>query len=114
MTDLKNLSKHSFFTKAYIFFSLKKTLLEIFEEYYPNLLKNLKNSEVHFREQKSKITLAIYSENLSFMTFLKTEKEELRELLKVNFEKNTSLNKNNFLNLKSKQKIDLELRIGKF
>jgi hypothetical protein len=114
MIDLKNLSKHSFFTKAYLFFSLKKALMEIFEKYYPNLLENLKNSEVHFRQQKDKIILAIYSENLSFMTFLKTEKRELQDLLKSNFENNLNLNKNNFLNLNSKEKLDLELRIGKF
>lgn len=72
MLDLKNLSKGSIFTQAYIFFKLKKALEETFEEHYPNLLTTLKISRINILQKKNQFVLVICSQNLGFLTWLKT------------------------------------------
>ena len=81
MLNLKNLSKSSIFTQAYIFFKLKKALEKTFEENYPNLLENLKISQINIQKKEVQFILIICSQNLGFLTWLKIQENEITELL---------------------------------
>ena len=103
MLNLENLAKAPLFTKAYIFFKLKKALEEVFAQNYPNLKDNLKNSEVQIQQKKQELTLLICSQNLGFLTWLKTQEADLSRILLSKLEEDKFWQKEKLeLNLKFK------------
>ncbi len=107
-TLLVTSAKKQFLGDAYFFAVVNKTINTIFENNYPKLVDDLKlceifvkhsedNTKLHqSRGSEGMIKITIQSSDISFLTWLKTESEDIREglskilnekkLLKENYE----------------------------
>jgi hypothetical protein len=76
-------AKKQFLGEAYFFAIVNKTINEIFQFEFPKLVGDLKLCEIFVKHEKNEIKLIIQSEDIGFLTWLKTESECIKEKLEL-------------------------------
>jgi hypothetical protein len=78
---LGNSMKKKFLGDAYFFAVVNKAIDEIFESEFPKFVDDLKLCEIFVNHSGLEIKITIQSGDISFLTWLKTESENIRERL---------------------------------
>lgn len=78
---LSNSVKKKFLSDAYYFAVVNKAIEEIFQFEFPKLVGDLRLCEIFVKHSELQIKITIQSSDISFLTWLKTESENIRERL---------------------------------
>jgi hypothetical protein len=73
--------KKKFLGDAYYFAVVNKAIDEIFQSEFPKLVEDLNLCEIFVKHSELQIKITIQSGDISFLTWLKTESENIRERL---------------------------------
>ena len=80
-TLLQSSAKNIFLSQAYFFSVVNKSIIGIFETEYPKLLEDLKSCEIFVKHENKRVKIIIQSSDIAFLTWLKTESENIKENL---------------------------------
>ena len=101
---LQSSAKNVFLSQAYFFSVVNKSITSIFETEYPKLIEDLKLCEIFVKHQINGVKIIIQSSDISFLTWLKTEGEHIKnKLLEILTEKRL-LKESNEISLVGKRK----------
>jgi hypothetical protein len=78
---LSNSAKKKFLGDAYYFAVVNKAIDEIFQSEFPKLVEDLKLCEIFVKHNEDIVKITIQSGDISFLAWLKTECEHIREKL---------------------------------
>jgi hypothetical protein len=101
---LSNSVKKKFLGDAYYFAVVNKAIDEIFQSEFPKLLDDLNLCEIFVKHSELEIKITIQSGDISFLTWLKTESENIRERLVKILVTKKLLNENDEVILVGKRK----------
>ncbi len=78
---LQSSAKNVFLSQAYFFSVVNKSIASIFETEYPKLVEDLKLCEIFVKHETDGVKIIIQSSDISFLTWLKTEGENIKDKL---------------------------------
>ena len=80
-TLLQNSAKNVFLSQAYFFSVVNKSIALLFEIEYPKLVEDLKSCEIFVKHEIGGVKIIIQSSDIAFLTWIKTEGENIKDKL---------------------------------
>lgn len=77
---LSRLKKYNYFSEAILYNSLRVTLYTTLPESYPQFLDEFSQTQIFYKLKPDSLWLKLTSDNLSFISFLKTESTQIHNI----------------------------------
>ena len=103
-TLLQSSAKNVFLSQAYFFSVVNKYIASIFETEYPKLIEDLKLCEIFVKHEIDGARIIIQSSDIAFLTWLKTENENIKDKLCESLVEKRLLKDNEEITLVGKRK----------